>query len=300
MSAIYTCGRCGRSVSKTTTVCPHCSAILSGIKCQNCGFVGLKTDFIQDRCPRCNTVHISSQPATPVMGICEGCGQSINTSDLTCSHCGYTRWGVIITNAIFALICFYVAMLFTSTILRWGGAVLGLFLLLFTIRKSVIAFKTPNHEQIKQIVSSGKNKRIFMFIVSGIIGFISAVIALNIALGPIFIYNLMITFQLRLFIGAAIIGLITFEILYRTRKWLSLKTLAIYIILILVIGRYFNIILDAFWFRWGTKDFGIPISLAPIISLYSAQPHNILYIIQTIIMVGIAYFLVVGVQRRKI
>jgi len=56
MSTTYTCGRCGRSVTKSTRVCPHCGAQLAGIKCQNCGFAGSETDFIADRCPQCNSV----------------------------------------------------------------------------------------------------------------------------------------------------------------------------------------------------------------------------------------------------
>ena len=67
MSAVYTCGRCGRGVTKTTRICPHCGARLAGIKCQSCGFVGSETDFAGDRCPKCRSVvHVPRpRPSAP-------------------------------------------------------------------------------------------------------------------------------------------------------------------------------------------------------------------------------------------
>lgn len=56
MSTIYTCGRCGKALpGKSTKVCPHCHAVLSGIRCQHCGFVGSEKDFVNDRCPKCRS-----------------------------------------------------------------------------------------------------------------------------------------------------------------------------------------------------------------------------------------------------
>jgi len=52
----YSCGRCGRIVSKSTRICPYCSAHLAGIRCKNCNFTGSESDFFGDRCPKCGSV----------------------------------------------------------------------------------------------------------------------------------------------------------------------------------------------------------------------------------------------------
>lgn len=150
MSAIYTCGRCGRSVTKTTRVCPHCGAQLAGIKCQNCGFIGSETDFAGDRCPKCRSVvyvnRQQSASAAPAMQTCKGCRRSIKSSDWTCPHCGYTQWGSIVGMGIFSLFCLS-AILWGSQIEQplctWGGGIVGAVCLLITISAVVTALKTP-------------------------------------------------------------------------------------------------------------------------------------------------------------
>jgi RNA polymerase subunit RPABC4/transcription elongation factor Spt4 len=102
MYAIYTCGHCGRSVTKTTRVCPHCGARLAGIKCQSCGFVGSETDFAGDRCPKCRSVvRVSSQKSS--QSTCKKCGRSMESGEITCSHCGHTNWGTIVIAGMIAL-----------------------------------------------------------------------------------------------------------------------------------------------------------------------------------------------------
>lgn len=59
---VYTCGHCGKAISKSTRTCPHCRVSLSGIKCQACSYVGDESDFADDRCPRCGTQVV--RPAT--------------------------------------------------------------------------------------------------------------------------------------------------------------------------------------------------------------------------------------------
>jgi hypothetical protein len=65
----FTCGNCGGIIDKTTSVCPHCGARLSGIKCQNCGFYGDASAFVGDHCPKCKAyVKVSSDvPNKPVV-----------------------------------------------------------------------------------------------------------------------------------------------------------------------------------------------------------------------------------------
>ena len=148
MSAIYTCGRCGRGVTKTTRVCPHCGARLAGIKCQTCGFIGSETDFAGDRCPKCRSVvRVSRQKPTsaaPKMETCKGCGRSIKSSDWTCPHCGHTQWGYIVGPGLFSLLCLSVIYWnLEAPICTWGGVILGALCLFVTISEVVTALKTP-------------------------------------------------------------------------------------------------------------------------------------------------------------
>jgi DNA-directed RNA polymerase subunit RPC12/RpoP len=63
----YQCSRCGKTVSKSDRVCPHCRALLAGIRCTRCGFVGVEKDFANDLCPKCGSyVRTSSTQGEPV------------------------------------------------------------------------------------------------------------------------------------------------------------------------------------------------------------------------------------------
>ena len=64
---MYRCSNCGATMRIPLDRCPSCGALISGVKCGSCGYVGGKTEFITNgnRCPRCNTfVSISPGPAT--------------------------------------------------------------------------------------------------------------------------------------------------------------------------------------------------------------------------------------------
>ena len=120
MAAIYTCGRCGRVVSKSTTVCPGCGARLSGIKCQNCGFIGSKTDFAGDRCPKCRSVvRVPRQQSSSSkkQQTCKKCGKSMASGEVTCPRCGYTRWGTLFTMFLVSVAC--------GTVFLWGPIAFG-------------------------------------------------------------------------------------------------------------------------------------------------------------------------------
>jgi hypothetical protein len=88
-STRYNYDHFGKTVSKDTAVCPHCGAHLVGIKCTNCGFVGSKSDFKNDRCPRCNSYVQTSKTIT-----CPRCGKKWN--QLFCKNCGKTNSLMII------------------------------------------------------------------------------------------------------------------------------------------------------------------------------------------------------------
>jgi hypothetical protein len=47
------CAKCQASVKETDEVCPSCGELLSGWHCPECGYEGKKSDFRDDRCPRC-------------------------------------------------------------------------------------------------------------------------------------------------------------------------------------------------------------------------------------------------------
>lgn len=126
MSAIYTCGRCGRAVSKSTRVCPHCGARLAGIKCQNCGFIGSETDFVADRCPKCHSVvHIPTpkyRPSTPKKRYVPGLFVAIVSLVLT-----------FVFPILAGLLCIYVALKAeekAAKIIGWVGLALNLLILI--------------------------------------------------------------------------------------------------------------------------------------------------------------------------
>ena len=42
----FTCSKCGKSVSGTASVCPHCGINLAGVRCSHCGYTGSAADFL--------------------------------------------------------------------------------------------------------------------------------------------------------------------------------------------------------------------------------------------------------------
>ena len=55
---MYECSNCGHIMSYPLDRCPGCGALLSGVKCQNCGYAAAKSVFINNnhRCPKCGSV----------------------------------------------------------------------------------------------------------------------------------------------------------------------------------------------------------------------------------------------------
>ena len=54
---MYRCSRCGAEMSLPLDKCPKCGVLLSGVKCQTCGYTGGKAEFIRNnnRCPKCGS-----------------------------------------------------------------------------------------------------------------------------------------------------------------------------------------------------------------------------------------------------
>ena len=58
---MYRCSHCGGTMSVPLDRCPSCGVLLSGVKCENCGYIGGKSEFINNNhhCPKCNSaVHV--------------------------------------------------------------------------------------------------------------------------------------------------------------------------------------------------------------------------------------------------
>jgi hypothetical protein len=78
--------------------CPHCGVLLSGVKCQNCGYTGGKSEFILNnhRCPKCQSaVAIPSAgyaaPPPPRKLICPFCSTELPDEATTCKGCGNSK-----------------------------------------------------------------------------------------------------------------------------------------------------------------------------------------------------------------
>jgi ribosomal protein L32 len=102
--------RLRRAAEKAQTVCESCGAY--------------RTSADEE--------HSEKPSAPPKMEACKKCGQLIKGSDWTCPHCGNTQWNNYIVWVVITLIPLGVAV-FTSSWIRWVGAVVGLFFLCLTI-----------------------------------------------------------------------------------------------------------------------------------------------------------------------
>jgi hypothetical protein len=52
---MYKCTKCGGTMITPLDRCPHCGVLLSGVRCDNCKYIGSKTEYILNnhRCPKC-------------------------------------------------------------------------------------------------------------------------------------------------------------------------------------------------------------------------------------------------------
>jgi predicted amidophosphoribosyltransferase len=70
----YACGHCGNPVSQNARICPHCRALLRGVKCGQCGEV---YDSNRKQCPNCAA---SNTPVVSKGCTCCKCRQSLSNS----------------------------------------------------------------------------------------------------------------------------------------------------------------------------------------------------------------------------
>jgi len=110
----YTCGHCQKSVSKDSTVCPHCGARLVGIKCRNCGFSGARADFQNDLCPKCGSAVTAAAPAR-----CPKC--KARWDSWFCEKCGRAGWGRVVWFSLFGLAGVGAIVSFVHLYLGWNA-----------------------------------------------------------------------------------------------------------------------------------------------------------------------------------
>ena len=55
---MYKCSNCGHVMSYPHDTCPNCHVLLSGVKCQGCGYTAVKQTFVENnhRCPQCGSI----------------------------------------------------------------------------------------------------------------------------------------------------------------------------------------------------------------------------------------------------
>jgi len=96
-------------------------------------------------------------------------------------------------------------------------------------------------------------------------------------------YKIPLAFQE--FIFPPIIGLLVFEFLFRTRKWLGLKTLPVYIIAVTLISQ----ILYSVMYNISYGNF---LAALPLQSLIYEYPYNLYSLIEASIVTGLGYYLI--------
>ena len=124
-------------------------------------------------------------------------------------------------------------------------------------------------------------RRIIMFAASGILGIFT----------NLFLYQMPFS-ALTLWepVNAALVGLFVFELLFQARKWLSLKTLPLFIIFITLIDQWLYFTL--YNIENGNFGIGLFLSTAPFEYLFSNFPYNVFFLIESSLVAGFAYFLI--------
>lgn len=97
----FTCSKCGKSVSGTASVCPHCGINLAGVRCSHCGYTGSAADFLGNRCPQCHSV--AGAASTSNERGCPQCGYH-PWNYFFCYKCGKTNWFLVISSLIGAAV----------------------------------------------------------------------------------------------------------------------------------------------------------------------------------------------------
>lgn len=112
------------------------------------------------------------------------------------------------------------------------------------------------------------HRRAIMFVAPAILG---AIIVLVLYQMP---------FAIRVPIESGVMGLLVFEVMFRTRKWLNLKTLILYAVSATVMSQFLYSILYG--------DF----SFQGLSGLLSGFPYNLYALLEMCIVTGLAYYLI--------
>ena len=118
------------------------------------------------------------------------------------------------------------------------------------------------------------HRRIIMFAASEIWGIFALMVVYKVA------------FTYRDFIFPPLVGLLIFEFLFRTRRYLKLATLPLYVLVIVPVSHLLYGILYSVSFAGG---FSLVDSLEYLIYEF---PYNVLFFLDTSVVVGMAYYLI--------
>lgn len=114
------------------------------------------------------------------------------------------------------------------------------------------------------------HRRIIMFVAAGVLG----------------VFFVLVFYQapptIRLPIESGIVGLLVFEVMFRTRKWLNPKTLIVYAVLVTLINQYLYGLLYGDIFAQG------------LLSALSTFPSNLFFLLESFMVTGLAYYLIKG------
>lgn len=96
---MYRCSKCGAQMTYPHDRCPACGVLLSGVKCESCGYIAAKSVFIKNnhRCPKCGSIVRSSGGgcfvATAVFDGCYDCPELMKLRYFRDNYLARTRPG---------------------------------------------------------------------------------------------------------------------------------------------------------------------------------------------------------------
>lgn len=130
--------------------------------------------------------------------------------------------------------------------------------------------------------NSINQKRIIMFASAGIFGILTNLIFYQVPFSGLTIWDP---------INTALVGLLVFESLYRAKRWLSLKTIPVFVILVTLISQWLYFTL------YGIENGSIRIDLSlfsePFRYFFTTFPYNLYFLIESLIVTGFAYYLII-------
>ena len=142
---------------------------------------------------------------------------------------------------------------------------------------------------MNSLLANTNRNRLFMFLAAGFFGIFTSVV----------FYKIPITsLTIRDPLNTGVIGILIFEFLYRTKRWLNIKTIGFYIIIVVLISQWLYPAL--YIIENGTLG-GELFSLEPFTYLFSTFPYNLFFLIESSVVVSFAYYLIhLGVKESEV